>query len=316
MTCIAVFSNVGGIGKTTLVYHLGHMLADLGKRVLLVDCDPQATLTSLCLSEDRLEALWQGDADRRTTIARFNDDPLHVESLRPNLALVPGDPAFAAQEDELAIAWAEAEEEDLSETTRAGFLSLSIIWAARNDASDIVLLDLGPSLGAINRAIIGAADFLLTPLAPSLQSMTGLQALGPTLRDWRNQWQAIQAKKPDVFPRFILQPLGYVVTQTGMRLAHPVPSYARWLARIPGAYRQALWRGDGHPSGPASDPECLGVLHHQPGLMQLALDARKPMFDLRPADGAIGSHMDSVRRCREDYERLTAQILARISREQ
>ena len=50
--------------------------------------------------------------------------------------------------------------------------------------------------------------------------------------------------------------------------------------------------------------------------MPLALDARKPMFDLRPADGAIGSHMDSVRRCREDYERLTAQILARISTEQ
>ena len=315
MTCIAVFSNVAGIGKTNLVYHLGHMLADMGQRVLLVDCDPQATLTSLCLSEERIEALWQGDVDRRTTIAGFIDEPLHLEALRPNLALVPGDAAFAAHEDELAIAWAEAEQEDPSETTTS-FLSLGIIWAARSDASDIVLLDLGPSLGAINRAIIGAADFLLTPLAPSLQSMAGLQALGPTLRDWRKQWQTIQAKRPDLFPRLILQPLGYVVTQTGMRLTHPVPSYARWLARIPGAYRQTFYRGEGHPSGPASDPECLGVLHHQPGLMPLALDARKPMFDLRPADGAIGSHMDSVRRCREDYERLTAQILARISTEQ
>ncbi len=313
MTCIAVFSNVAGIGNTTLVYHLGHMLADMGKRVLLVDCDPQATLTSLCLPDERIEALWQGDADRRTTIARFIDGPLHLEALRPNLALVPGDAAFAAHEDELAIAWAEAQQGDPSDETSAGFLSLSIIWAARSDASDIVLLDLGPSLGAINRAIIGAADFLLTPLAPSLQSTTGLQTLAPTLRDWRKQWQAIQAKRLDGFPRFLLQPLGYVVTQTGMRLTHPVPNYARWLARIPGAYRQALDRGEGHPAGPANDPECLAVLHHQPGLMPLALDARKPMFALRPADGAIGSQMDSVQRCREDYERLANQILTRTA---
>ena len=58
MKTIAFFNNKGGVGKTTLVYHLACMIAERGETVLAVDLDPQANLTSMFLSEDQLELLW------------------------------------------------------------------------------------------------------------------------------------------------------------------------------------------------------------------------------------------------------------------
>ncbi len=57
MKTIAFFNNKGGVGKTSLVYHLAYMFADLGHHVLAADFDPQANLTSMFLDEDSIEAL-------------------------------------------------------------------------------------------------------------------------------------------------------------------------------------------------------------------------------------------------------------------
>ena len=58
MKTIAFFNNKGGVGKTSLVFHLAWMFADFGHRVVAADFDPQANLTSMFLDEDRLEELW------------------------------------------------------------------------------------------------------------------------------------------------------------------------------------------------------------------------------------------------------------------
>jgi cellulose biosynthesis protein BcsQ len=55
MKTVAFFNNKGGVGKTTLVYHLAAMMAERGQTVLAVDLDPQANLTSMFLSEEELE---------------------------------------------------------------------------------------------------------------------------------------------------------------------------------------------------------------------------------------------------------------------
>ena len=61
MKTLAFFNNKGGVGKTTLVYHLAWMFAELGLSVLAADLDPQANLTSMFLSEDELEDIWEED---------------------------------------------------------------------------------------------------------------------------------------------------------------------------------------------------------------------------------------------------------------
>jgi chromosome partitioning protein len=77
----------------------------------------------------------------------------------------------------------------------AAFRTLSafhrIATRARRAALEpkLVLIDVGPNLGAINRAALLAADFVVTPLAPDLFSIQGLRNLGPTLEGWRHSWQ-------------------------------------------------------------------------------------------------------------------------------
>jgi cellulose biosynthesis protein BcsQ len=68
MKVIASFNNKGGVGKTSLVYHLGYMIGELGHRVLLADLDPQANLSTLCHTEDRLGAIWGASPGRRPTV--------------------------------------------------------------------------------------------------------------------------------------------------------------------------------------------------------------------------------------------------------
>src|SRR5579864_4517330 len=58
MITIALFNNKGGVGKTTLVYHLAHMFSRIGYPTVAVDLDPQANLTSAFFDEDELEKLW------------------------------------------------------------------------------------------------------------------------------------------------------------------------------------------------------------------------------------------------------------------
>ena len=59
MKTIALFNNKGGVGKTSLLYHLAHMFALRGRRVVAADLDPQANLSGMFLQDDRIEALWR-----------------------------------------------------------------------------------------------------------------------------------------------------------------------------------------------------------------------------------------------------------------
>lgn len=323
MKKIAFFSNKGGVGQTTLVYHLAHMMVDGGQRVLLLDLDPQSSLTAMCVPEERLEELWPDQPEHPQTILGCIRPLLlgvgdvqepYLEGLRDGLAIVPGDVRLSVLEEMLSDAWVRA----LARQQRA-FRVLSVLHRAASMASarcqaDVVLIDVGRNLGAISRAALLAADFVVTPVAPDFFSTLALRNLGQAVFDWGNGWQDRLAHNPDPaldLPAGRMQPLGYVIMQAAMRLSRPVKAYARWAARIPGEYHRSVLRDQASPPAPDKDPWCLGVTRHYQSLIPLAHDAQKPMFHLRPADGAIGAHMDAVRRCREDFEHLSAAILAR-----
>jgi hypothetical protein len=92
----------------------------------------------------------------------------------------------------------------------------------------------------------------------------------------------------------------------------PTKAYGRWMRQIPEVYRRSvLDRGDPAPLSVEDDPECLGVLKHYRSLMPMAQDARKPIFRLKPADGAMGSHATAVRDAYRDFETLAWAIARR-----
>jgi len=324
MKTIAFFNNKSGVGKTSLVYHLAYMFAELGISTLAVDLDPQANLSSMFIDEDRMEALW--DKAKGETVSSAIEPLLtgtgdvrtpHVEEINPRLGLVAGDLSLSRSEDELSSQWSHCLDGD----PRA-FRVISAFWrvmegAAKSSNSEIVLIDVGPNLGAINRAALIAANYVVIPLAPDLFSLQGLSNLGPTLRKWRKDWSKRLEESPDhelSLPSGEIKPIGYVILQHAVRESRPVKAYQRWIRRIPATYREAvLNETDVKIVPPASeDPYCLAMLKHYRSLMPLAMEAHKPMFYLKPADGAISAHVSAVRDCHDDFLTLAKKIGGQI----
>ncbi len=320
MKTIAFFNNKGGVGKTSLVYHLAWMYADCGIQTLAVDLDPQANLSAMFLDEERLTDIWENGGHSnlfdslKPLIARTGDIlPPHIEQIHTKLGLIPGNLALSRFEDLLSENWPKClGGEEAAFRVLTAFYRI-ILSAAERTSTELVLIDVGPNLGAINRAALIAAEQVVLPLAPDLFSLQGLRNLGPTLREWRKGWQKRLDELPldsgIAAPSGAMQPAGYVVMQHGIRDNRPVKAYQRWLERIPEVYRTAVL---GEPPGPtptvANDPHNLALLKHYRSLMPLAMDARKPMFFLKPADGAIGAHVEAVRTCYDDFFGLAEKI--------
>lgn len=312
MKTLALFNITAGAGTTTLVYNLAHLWAELGLRVLMVDLDPQATLTVRCVPQLNLAVEWSKELLQRTTIAgdlertrRGQPLALPPVGLRDGLDLWTGDRALAGLEDTLALDWARSEQPGGAEPTETLSLKRAIEHATRGSDLDLVLLDLGPNLSALNRAALLAADHVLLPLSPDLLTMQGLRILGPTLDRWQRQWTRLKLA-PAGAPRV----LGYV------QLAHEAASgpWGQWApakVHIPQTYRDAFDLRSDAPVDWTTDPLCLGGASRYPSLMPLALDAHKPMFQLKFADGAHGTHARAVLRCREELESLARAIATR-----
>ena len=319
MKTVAFFNNKGGVGKTSLVYHLAWMFADHGVKTLAVDLDPQANLTAMFLDEDRLENLWPDDEHPDTVygairpILRGTGDIAtpHVEKITSKLGLIAGDLGLSRFEDKLSDAWPRCQLSDESAfRTMTAFHRL--VQKGADWGAELVLIDVGPNLGAINRSALIASDQVCLPLAPDLFSLQGLKNLGPTLREWRVVWADLITKAPPdlPMPKGMMQPIGYIVMQHGILASRPVKAYKRWMDRIPGIYRGAVLdeKTLSQPPSVADDPYCLSLLKHYRSLMPMAMEARKPIFFLKSADGAIGAHIEAVRSCYTDFEKLAGKI--------
>lgn len=194
----------------------------MGLRVVAADLDPQANLTSAFLDEDRLIELWP-DGEHPDTIfgcirpvqRGIGDigNP-HLEIIDNPLALLVGDLLLSSFEDNLSEAWPKCLGGD-----ERSFRIMSAFWrilqkAAMEHNADVILMDLGPNLGAINRAALIASDYVVVPLSPDLFSLQGLRNLGPTLKIWRHDWQQRLTKNP---AKDLLLPPGHIQPASRIR---------------------------------------------------------------------------------------------------
>lgn len=318
-TTIALFNNKGGVGKTTLTYHLAHMLARLGWRVLAVDLDPQANLTSAFFDEDQLELFWEPESTDTILssvaplIRQLGDVEIpRAREVTDRLWVVPGDLGLSSFEDRLSNAWPPSFLGDEGAIRVTTAFHRIIQACASKVSADVVFLDVGPNLGAINRAALLASDDLVVPLAADLFSLQGLRNLGPTLRDWRHAWQTLVVPRvPSGIdaPAGTMRPIGYVVLQHAVRLDRPVKAYDRWLRRIPAEFHRSVLGEPESPVTGGTDESQLASLRNYRSLMPLAQDARKPMFDLRAADGALGSTGRLVQTCYREFEYLATRVM-------
>ena len=326
---LTFFNNKGGVGKTSLVFHLAWMFSEMGKRVVAIDLDPQANLTSAFLPEDLLEDLWDSsDAQRSGRTIYGCIQPLtkvgdirapETQTINPRLHLVPGDLALAGFEDQLSGAWTEAMGSNQNNLFRP-FRLLTAFWqvaqmAAKSHEADLILADVGPNLGAINRSALIGSDHVAIPLAADLFSLQGLRNLGPTLTGWRADWckRLANWESPDFcLPQGAMQPEGYILMQHIERLSRPVKADKKWVDRIPDTYRESVLGSNLGDLLSGNDGNCLARLKHYRSLVPMAQEVRKPIFQLNSADGAIGSHAQAVRDAWSDFKALAVAIEAKI----
>ncbi len=322
MKTIGFFNNKGGVGKTSLVYHVAHMLGQLDTRVIAADLDPQANLTSLFLTEERLDELFE--ISPRPTLhgavsPQFRgvgdvQSPV-IEAISDRIGLLPGDLELSRFEDDLSYAWPKCQDGDERSFRVMSAFARAIDMAGEEFQAEVALVDVGPNLGPLNRAALLACDFVVVPLGADLLSLQGLRNMGPTLRGWRDAWRDRRAKTPDqsiVLPEGGMRPVGYVVMRHSVTAGRPARAYSRWIERMPAQYREyVLNMPDNHFSEVAQDPNCFAQLKDYRSLMPMAQEVRKPMFLLRPADGAFGGHQQAVQTCYSDFKALTLLIMSR-----
>ena len=328
MKTVAIYNSKGRMGQTSLVYHLTWMFAELGVNVVAIDLDPQSSLTSAFLDDDALEELWECRPTLPTSTIRGVVQPLldQVGDIaEPNLIeidrrirLLSGDLGLSRLEDQLAKSWdmcldgSEAIATDAFQVTTAFHRIME--RAARQHDAELVLIDVGPNVSAINRASLIAADLLVIPLAADLFSLEGLCNLGPVLQYWRDGWNIRKlsserlASLPYKLPAGEMSLAGYVVLKPSLRTGYPVLGYRRWINRIPAVYHSEMLAQQISKDVSSPNVTALAILNSYPSLKLLAREARKPMFMLKPADGATGGHAAGVHDCYREFQRLAERI--------
>jgi cellulose biosynthesis protein BcsQ len=326
---LALFNNKGGVGKTTLTFNLAHMAARLDYRVAVLDYDPQCNLSSIFLDEDELSEVWEAeDAGDRTVAGCV--EPVRrgkgavraprLHKVADQLWILPGHLDLSRFEQPLAEEWpktmSSGNERALDVTTSLDLLSN---LAADSVQADLVFVDLGPSLGALNRSALLACDAIVLPLAPDLFSLQGMRNVGPTLEAWRADWQTVRTRhmngrEQQALPPHEFRPIGYIVQQHLARKDQAVKGYARWAQLIPETFLSEVLRETGEPPAQSveDDPWCLALIRHFASLVPIAQQARKPMFDLKQSDGIGGGQIQAVARCRKEFEELVVKLVAKL----
>jgi cellulose biosynthesis protein BcsQ len=327
MQSIAFFNNKGGVGKTTLLCNVAAYLAlERGKKVLVIDADPQCNATQLMLDEWEVYELYD-DAKAFTVHSIIH--PLSIgkgytESLKPKkvmdygVDLIPGDPRLALKEDLLSKDWQDAIAGEIR-GLRTSFLFSDVL--TRCGKYDFVLFDMGPSLGSINRAVLLACDFFVSPMSIDIFSLKAIENISIALLEWKkklsNGLNQVDESLVDDIPRggaFELKFAGYVAqqyiqkTRGGQKRA--VAAYETVMKRIPKTIK-ANFVEKWQVSHVISNYE-IGTIPNLYSLIPMSQTAHKPIFALRAKDGVRGAHFNKVRDAHGIYKRVTNQLLVNI----
>lgn len=247
---ISLFNHKGGVSKTTTAFNLGWMLATMGKKVLLADCDPQCNLTGMVLGfkgTDDFSAIYEsgGVKNIRDGLApAFESRPAPMEPVacepitgQPRMHLIPGHIGLAEYEVTLGIAQ-ELSGSLVTLQNLPGSLHHLFQLTANKYASDYIIVDMSPSLGPINQNLLMTSDYFLVPMAPDYFSVMATDSLAtvlPKWKAWAKQAQNISVLRKATYPFPVVNPkfLGTVVQKYRIREGQtPSAAFQKWIDEI------------------------------------------------------------------------------------
>ncbi|WP_186162651.1 ParA family protein [Burkholderia gladioli] len=316
---ICFFNNKGGVGKTTLVANLAAELGlNHGKKVLVIDADPQCNLTQYVLSDEKFIHTYSlPDPQSIYSVVH----PLSTgKGYRTNLPIqhvaefgfdvIIGDPRLALKEDLLAQDWRDAKAGGIR-GLRTTLVFHNVIEQAKN--YEYIFFDMGPSLGAINRAILLAVDFFLVPMSIDIFSSWALKNIGEAVKVWERDlaFGMKNSEDPSELPKVNkknLQFLGYVTQQHKERRkegnSRIVEAYEEISKKLPGVVQKNL--SSFYPSNLRPN---LGEIKHLASLAPKSQTLHQPMVNVT----AKGSYTVTRAQAREIYRSLAIRFIENVA---
>lgn len=329
MISIGFFNNKGGVGKTTLLCNLAASLSiKHKKKVLILDADPQCNASAYLLPENNLVEILLDN--KHSSIDAFYEPirrgqgyseeiPTIFNSKRFGIDLIAGDPKLSLREDLLATDWASTRNGE-----HRGFQTTFAIseLLSRLDKYDFVLVDMGPSLGALNRSVLLSVDYFLMPLSVDIFSLMAVSNILTSFSNWKdslnqalNRYIQNESQPFKIGNRNVdweLKFAGYVMQQytakkkAGIRL--PVEAFERIINQQHDELHQLGEFFDKH-YGAVN----LGEVPTLSSVVPLSQQAHAPIFALEAKDGIVGSHYNRVSEAGEFFHRIAEKLLGRLA---
>lgn len=325
MKSIAFFNNKGGVGKTTLLCNLASYFAlKHSQKILIIDLDPQCNSSAYVMPEEELtEILIQG---KHNSIEGFfepirkgkgypEDLPTIFSSRRFSVDIIIGDPKLSLREDLLSTDWAETKNGE-----PRGFQTTFSIreLLSRLGMYDLVLIDVGPSLGALNRAVLLAVDYFLMPLSVDIFSLMAIANIQKSVENWKSELgDAIANHKKKEGSDFEisgipvawnLKFLGYVTQQYRSKMVKGVKEPVVAFDKIIKEQKKELDEicdSFGRERGSAN----LGEVPILSSIIPMSQSAHAPVFALEARDGVVGSGYYRVAEAATIFDTISKKIL-------
>jgi len=331
---IALFNHKGGVSKTTTTFNLGWALAEAGKKVLIVDGDPQCNLTGTVLGFGGVHDFSHFYAERpRSNISTCLEavfrgtgtplDPAHpVETLHPNLFLLAGNIDLAANETQLAVALTTSTAIPALANMPGSITELLRITARSYDV-DVVLIDMSPSVGALNECFLMGSDYFIVPTSPDYYCKQAITSLSRVVPQWNNDIAKFRSpilryRFPDAPPKFC----GIISQRYRPRLGSPAKSFQRWIdivketvnAELIPALRavgMCVTEQEFIAAHPQDTPYNLANISDFNSLIAQSQRHNKPVFALSDDEiDQAGTILETMKRSRDSF-RETFENLAR-----
>ena len=336
---IALFNHKGGVSKTTTTFQLGWMLAEKGKRVIIVDADPQSNLTGIVLGykgPEELARFYEEEGGRNLKAGlqpAFESRPVPIEAVdcvtlpeRDGLFVLAGHIGLSEYEVTLGIAQELSGSIQTLQNLPGAISALLHKTAAKFDA-DYILVDMNPSLSSFNQNILMTSDYFIVPTNPDLFSVMAIDSLCtvfPNWSAWAKRAASLDILKNAVYPFPEITPkfLGTIIQNYRPRSGSPARSFQEWIDRINEKVAGRLvptleQTGMNLPSAKYQAAEmnefCLGMIADFNSLIAKSQETQTPVFALTSEQiGLTGPPLQQVTNQRDNFKKVFTDIADRV----
>ena len=313
---ITLYNHKGGVSKTTTTFNLAHSLALSGKKIMAVDADPQSNLTELMLApliasldekeqESGEEYELEGTSLLQLLKPRIDGDIPEIDltsvntiKINDNLELLRGDVNLSSIEDSLAEAHIQRFSNKAHE--KRTYVAIGDILQRYGTANDIdyILIDVGPSSGALTRSCFLACDGYFVPTAPDRFNVQAIGTLSTILKKWMTDHRQIISDFSELglpirkgSPQF----LGVILQNYKIRDGKPKPTYQMWMDRIPLKVESSLFPSieslstdlKDVTSGLTGEEIVVTSIRDFEGLIPIMQEHGKPIFTISQNDTKV-----------------------------